>query len=413
MHLSALDAWLLLGGGALALPTLTFAAEVSAALFGRGACSLPRARSPRYAILIPAHDEELGLGETLAGLLDDEDPATILVVADNCSDRTAEVARAAGVRVVERRDPARRGKGYALRAGVEALRAAHPAGPPEVVVLFDADCRASPGALGLVARHAAATGRPIQADYLLRRPPGEGPLAALSELAFLVRNRVRPRGLRALGLPCQLTGSGVALPWSLLTGADLGGGWLTEDLLLGAHLGLAGAPPLSCGDAQVWSELPAGGAAASAQRRRWEHGHLWTAARCAAPLLLRGLTRGRPDLIAQALDLAVPPLSLLLLLWGGLGLLSAAGLACGLGGGPSLALSAAALSILALAVLAAWARFGRARIPASALLRAPLYALAKAPLYARALLAPERRWVRTQRAARPAGHAARGAAGRE
>ena len=72
----------------------------------------------RFDVVVPAHDEEAGIERTVRSLLALDWPAhryRVLVVADNCSDRTAERARAAGAEVLVRDDPTRRGKGYALQ----------------------------------------------------------------------------------------------------------------------------------------------------------------------------------------------------------------------------------------------------------------------------------------------------------
>src|SRR5205085_1095717 len=105
----------------------------------------------------------------------------VLVVADNCSDRTAEAARRAAATVVERHDPERRGKGFALDFGVRALDA----DPPNVVIVLDADCLAADGAVGRLVRAVASTGRPAQAAYVLVGSAGDGARERLSAFAFL------------------------------------------------------------------------------------------------------------------------------------------------------------------------------------------------------------------------------------
>jgi len=193
----------------------------------------------------------------------------LLVVADNCTDGTAAAAQSAGATVTERHDPERRGKGYALDHGIRELEAT----PPEVVVVIDADCLVAPGALDALVRQ-AALGRPVQAVYVMHPAPGD-PAAALSAFAVQFKNAVRPRGLWQLGLPCLLTGAGMAFPWPQLRMAAL------------AHGNLA----RTCSSASTWrggtrsgvvprrsgtAELPVGGRAALTQRTRWEHGHLQT-----------------------------------------------------------------------------------------------------------------------------------------
>src|SRR5580700_7460797 len=152
---------------ALLVPLAVLTVECLAALLPvRGPTEGPR---PSCAVLVPAHDEEAGLSATLGSVWPQLEPGDrLLVIADNCTDRTATVAAAASAEVLERHDPNRRGKGYALAAGVDALRA----GPADVVVVVDADCRAAGGAIDRLIRMAAATGRPVQAVNVIDAPPG-------------------------------------------------------------------------------------------------------------------------------------------------------------------------------------------------------------------------------------------------
>jgi len=373
------------------LPAIVLLVECVAAarprrVSGSGAGAAHR---PSLAVLIPAHDEEISLGEALEALRPQLAPGDrLLVVADNCSDDTAGVARRGGAEVATRDDRGRRGKGHALRFGLDRLRER----PPQLVVVVDADCIVEPGALDALARRSAASGRPAQACYLMR----EGQGSALSRFAFVVRNRVRPLGLDRLGLPCQLMGTGMAFPWGLLERVQPESANLVEDLQLGADLAVAGHPPLYVAEARVTSTLPEGRSAASAQRRRWEHGHLQTILRMGPHLLAAGLRQRRLDLLALAADLAVPPLALLAVLLLGIGSASLATTLAGWGALP-LALASLALALVAIAVLLAWLRHGRSVISGRELLRAPLYAAAKLPLYLDFLWRRQRDWVRTDR----------------
>src|SRR5262249_21191350 len=170
-------AWLLVA--VLLVPLVVLLVECLAALLPRrrGAAD-PTAPRPRWAVLVPAHDEETGIGRTLADLVPQAGPGDrVLVVADNCSDRTAEVARAAGATVTERTSgPDKRGKGFALDHGVRQLEA----DPPDAVVIVDADCQVPAGGIERLAREAVATGRPVQAVYLMDVPPAGGPTKQLS-----------------------------------------------------------------------------------------------------------------------------------------------------------------------------------------------------------------------------------------
>jgi cellulose synthase/poly-beta-1,6-N-acetylglucosamine synthase-like glycosyltransferase len=375
------------------VPMAVLVAESLAALLpGRREADGTAAR-PRCVVLVPAHDEEAGVGETAAALLPQLNPGDrLLVVADNCGDRTAEVARASGATVVERHDPDRRGKGYALDFGVRSLRDA----PPDVVVVVDADCRLDGGALDRLVRGAASANRPVQGAYVLDVPPGAGPRRQLSAFAFVFKNVVRPLGLRRLGQPCLLTGTGMAFPWPALRDADLASGNIVEDMKLGVDLALAGHPPTFCPGALVRGELPSGARAAAAQRTRWEHGHLQTLLTQVPRLVGAAFRRGRPGLLGLALELSVPPLSMLFLLWAAAGAVAGGWWAFGGPALPALLLAGGGLAVL-LAILAAWLRFGREVLPPAGLLAAPVYVLGKVPIYLAFVFRRQRAWVRTER----------------
>ncbi len=389
-------AWLRWGLTALCcVPAATFVVEVLVGTPPVKRRPTPSgAQSPRTVILVPAHNEQAVIGATLANLSGELDEHTsLLVVADNCEDDTPNVAERAGARVVRRVDPTRRGKGYALEFGLDTLAA----DPPTIVVIVDADCRVEPGSIGKIARLAQATGRPVQAEYLIL-PPRLEPKTAVNALAFLLKNRIRPLGLGRLGLPCQLTGSGMAFPWDVIRKAPPMGAYLVEDMLMGLELARLGWPPLFCADARIRSELPTRSEAQQGQRRRWEHGHLATLLEQGPKLLREGVLGRRPDLLALGLDLMVPPLSLFLL-----GLCTVVGfntllwLGFGASSGP-VWLSLGAVAAVGASVLAAWITQGRELVPLRYALRVPGYVLWKLPLYiAFAARRKQATWEQTER----------------
>lgn len=386
----------------LLLPGLILLIEALAALLPRPRRPLAAGPAPRLAMLIPAHDEAGQIEETVRALARELAPGDrMVVIADNCSDDTAARAAAAGaaaqaaVQVVERRDPSQIGKGFAISFGLRHLDP----DPPEVVILIDADCRVSPGGVATLARLAASADRPVQAEYLLGAPRDPSALVLVSALAVLLRNQVRPRGMHRLGLPCHLTGSGMAFPWKVLRDAPETGANLVEDLVMGLELALRGHPPLSCEEVQISSELPTVRAAGLGQRRRWEHGQLHTLATYTPRLLRAGVARARPALIGLGLDLMVPPLALLVMLEMGMLLLNGSAAAAGIASGRPLALSAAALAAVAAAVGVAWLSFGRRTLPLRYALFVPAYLLWKIPLYVGlAIRGKQKKWERTARA---------------
>jgi len=371
-----------------------YALVVAAGVFSRKRA--PSAPPGRIAILVPAHDEEALIGATVAELMRQlREGDRLLVVADNCADGTAAAAARAGARVVERTDPARRGKGYALQFGLDALRA----DPPDIVCVIDADCRLEPGALVAVAGVAAKTGRPAQALYLMERPASAPATTGVAEFAWIVMNRLRSAGLYALFDVARLTGSGMAFPWRHLAGRNLASGEIVEDLALGLDLAEAGAAPVYCGEAVVRSAFPATEEAAMRQRARWEHGSLKIASRRAPGVLLQGLLKGDPRQAALAADALVPPLVLLAAMLLGVVLVSLA--AAAFGAPASLPFAILALALFAGATALAWFVHGREALPVRDLPLLAGYVLSKFRVYGRDARASSRTWTRTDRGEAP------------
>ena len=384
------------GGVLLLLPAAVLLAEtVAAFLPARRRKAQGAGPPPRVVVLVPAHNEVAQIAETVGGLVRDL-PAegSVLVVADNCTDETAARARGAGAVVVERHDLSLVGKGFAISRGLEQLAAS----PPDIVIIVDADCRISPGGVAMLARRAALSGRPIQAEYLLGAPENQSPLAVVSALAVLLRNRIRPRGLDRLGLPCHLTGSGMAFPWNVLRAAPETGANLVEDLVMGIDLALLGHPAELCPEVTVESSLPDSSAATLKQRRRWEHGQLHTLLTYAPRLLGAGIARRQASLVALGLDLLVPPLALLVMLqmaWVGVTVL-----AWTLKATSVLPAAVAVVGLVAVGavVAAAWIGFGRKTIRFRQLVFIPLYLVGKVPLYLALIFrGRQRKWERTTR----------------
>jgi len=117
----------------VSIPVFVLFVQVSLALFVPKT-NVREAPSQQFkvAVLIPAHNEEAVIHETIESIksqLNEGD--RIYVVADNCSDKTAEIAAGLGTEVLERVDLERRGKGYALDFGISHIRLADEL--PEVV----------------------------------------------------------------------------------------------------------------------------------------------------------------------------------------------------------------------------------------------------------------------------------------
>lgn len=378
----------------LLVPIAVLFIECSAALLpGRVETGDVKESRPKVAVLIPAHNEALGIGATLDTILPElTEQDRVVVIADNCSDETAAISRRYGVTVIERQDTERRGKGYALDYGLRFIETDR----PEVVVVVDADCIVREGTIDEIARLAVTLARPVQATYLMEQPANPSPKDSVSALAFLVKNLVRPTGLKRLGLPGLLTGTGMAFPWSAIASVTLASSNIVEDMQLSLDLAIAGQPPVFCGEGRVMGRLPQQKQAAKTQRTRWEHGHLQTLLTQVPKLLQASVRQRRFDLLALALDQCVPPLSLLVMLW--IAVMAGALLAGILGASwiPAIVLAIEGLLIL-ISIIGAWAKFGRVDLPVLALLAVPFYLLWKIPLYFSFLVQRQTKWVRTER----------------
>ena len=229
----------------------------------------------------------------------------MLVIADNCSDATAALARACGASVLERHDTSRRGKGYALEFAFEHCRRD---GFADALVVVDADTEVSANLLEAFATRIERGAQALQVHYGVLNPrvSWRTRLMTIAMTAFhLVRSRARER----LGVSCGIRGNGWCVTPALLGTVPYRAYSLTEDIEFGIALALAGQRVAYCDEAQVRGEMVSRAAAAGKQRQRWEHGRFALLRSSALPLLGRALARGDRVCLDLALDLLVLPLS--------------------------------------------------------------------------------------------------------
>ncbi len=264
----------------------------------------------RFQIIVPAHDEAAGIAQTVKSLRDIDYPRElfeVVVVADNCSDDTAERARAAGARVLERVDHERRGKGYALAHAFDACLAG---GNTDAVVVVDADTVVSSNLLRAFDVRLQAGAKAVQADYAVRNPD-EGWRTRLMAIAFGMFHVVRSAGRENLGVSCGLRGNGMCFASTVLEEVPHDAFSVVEDVEYGIRLGERGHRVHYAGEAHVYGEMVSSEKASRSQRSRWEGGRLQMAKRHALPLLKRAIKERDPILADLAMDVLVPPLSIL------------------------------------------------------------------------------------------------------
>jgi cellulose synthase/poly-beta-1,6-N-acetylglucosamine synthase-like glycosyltransferase len=378
----------------LAVPTLVFFSQVMASSFLPSRNILRGGPRKPIAVLIPAHNESTGLKPTLDDIRTQLYPGDrLVVVADNCTDDTAAVAASSNAEVTVRAEPTKIGKGYALDWGLNYLSA----NPPEIVIIIDADCRVGFGTIDTLAGACARSCRPVQSLYLMSAAAGSAINHQVAEFAWRLKNWIRPLGLSALTLPCQLMGTGMAFPWNVIRSAELSSGFIVEDLKLGLELALAGHPPLFCHTAIVTSTFPNSLAGAKTQRQRWEHGHIALVLTKAPALFYAAILHRDWNLLSLVLDLLVPPLALFGLILTAMVLVAALAVLSGMSAVP-LILSMACLFLVIATTISAWVKSGRDILPATSLALVPSYFVSKMRSYATALFNGKvTRWIRADR----------------
>lgn len=359
---------------------------------------LPRVRYPprrlKFDILVPAHNEAATIQRTVRSLLSLSWPVEafrVLVIADNCSDDTAQLARAAGALVFERKDERLRGKGYALAYGFARSRGDRCAC---AVVVVDADSEASTNLLEACAARLEEGAEAVQVHYGVLNPDVSW-RTRLITIAWSAFHIVRSRARERLGLSCGIRGNGWCLTHELLARVPYSAYSLAEDVEYGLQLGLAGVRVYYADEACVRGEMVSGEGAARSQRNRWEHGRRQLRRSHWRPLLKQGALRPSRICLDLAFDLLLPPLSSVAL---NLVLLLLLAVAATLWN-PALAvflwLGLVAAAVLVAHVLRGLALSGLGRRGLRDLLYAPPYMLWKLLLMRRRRDSGE--WVRTKR----------------
>jgi 1,2-diacylglycerol 3-beta-glucosyltransferase len=359
----------------------------------------PRAPSTRFAILVPAHDEAAGIGETLASLDRLDYPSDLFevhVVADNCSDDTAGIVRNSGWQAHERDDVCDPGKGPALNWLFDRL--ADQGALFDAIAIVDADTTVDPGFLLAMDRALAAGAEVAQGFYSVREPDAS-PATTFRYAALACRHHLRGLGRCRLGASCGLYGNGMVFRRPVLA-THRWSGHLIEDAELQNELLLDGVLVTYAHDAVVEAEMPVSNEAARSQNQRWERGRIELAQRYVPRLTTRALRRRshRIAYVDAVFDHLVPPLSVLLAFE-----LAAAGVAAGgvvlRRRGAGLALSSDVLAILAVAghVVGGLLSVGAPRQHFRALAGAPRIAAWKVGLWIGVAADGDVAWTRTRR----------------
>ncbi len=225
---------------------------------------------PHFLVLVPAHDEQTLIGDTVSRILATDYPAEnihLWVIADNCTDATAEKARQAGAHCLERHDETLVGKGYALDFALHLLTEEQ----GDAVLFLDADSRPDSEYFRILARYWARGDAVVQGWYDTWSVK-ETWFTRLTSMSFALRNKRVYPAFDRLGWPLPLRGSGMLFERSLINRI----GWcthgLTEDLEMSLQLIREKVRIRFASQARSGQYMPPVPSEADTQRQRWSAG---------------------------------------------------------------------------------------------------------------------------------------------
>lgn len=279
--------------------------------------ALPADRKLHF--VIPAHNESLAIGKCLASVLQQEHAehlGMVLVVADHCTDDTAEIVRRHGASVLERQTGPR-GKPAALRDALAYLHQHGNVGAQDAFMILDADCTISPNTAGAVIARMTRGARVLQLENIIDTSTGaDNALGGGVSVGLGLKNMLRPHGASRVGIPCQLFGTGMIFAADMLTTLNFED-HLTEDLKLSHTLLMQGTPVHFVPEAHVISVLPPDRHSLTVQRLRWEGGQAHSFGSIFS-MFMHLLARGQVRYALALLDWSAPPLSMAVLYWLGM-----------------------------------------------------------------------------------------------
>jgi len=281
-----------------------------ASMRARATTSLPDVPVNRFAIVIPAHNEETVIAHTVRTLRTLKYPGEmydIFVIADHCQDRTAEIARQSGAICFEREEEPRGSKGAALVWGFRQVFAF--GRPYDAVVIFDADTQVAPLFLSVMDSYLVRGAKAIQGQHIISNPH-DGWFPALVWAMFIVDNRFQNQGRTNLGWSAKLMGDSVCFRAEIISELGWGEG-LTEDYGFRQQLLLKGLRIEYAPSAIGYGEAPPTWEAARLQRLRWLKGTVDSSRRNLRLLFKRGIVKRNTALLDGAVQSLLPSYSTL------------------------------------------------------------------------------------------------------
>jgi len=264
--------------------------QISMSIFGFWYKRKPLHHQPkkRFAVLIPAHNEERVVGPLIDSLVAQDYPKTLFdihLIADNSTDHTRDVALRHGAIAHIRTDTERRGKGFAIEWMLERLQ--NLPQRYDAVVMFDADNLVSADFLRIM-NDRLCDGHKVIQGYLGIKNPFDSWVSVSMGISYWYSNRMWQNARQNLHLSCSLGGTGLCIDMPLLEDMGWEATGLTEDLEFGVRCVERGILPVWAHDAVVYDEKPTTLLTSMRQRLRWMQGHFHCAHKHMFPLIRAG-----------------------------------------------------------------------------------------------------------------------------
>jgi cellulose synthase/poly-beta-1,6-N-acetylglucosamine synthase-like glycosyltransferase len=266
----------------------------------------------RFGILVPAFNEANIIEYTLKSIKELDYPAELLetvIIADNCTDKTAEVCRGYAIHVLERSDEKGKGKGFALQWGFRELRKIGLFDTYSAFVVVDADAVLDSFFLKALDKRLQNGECVIQGSNEVMNPEGSI-TASLYYLGYALSRRLKYHGRSRLNWSANLLGNGMCFKREIIQSFQWRATSIVEDLEYAAVLNLNGIRIYFAPEARNYSVVAETFDEGKIQRSRWDTGKLYVCKRYLMPLIRKTFRDGDMACFNMILELIIPPFSL-------------------------------------------------------------------------------------------------------
>lgn len=288
--------------------SIYFFTFVCIGLFSRKEMKTKKAEN-RFAVIIPAHNEEEVISKLLINLKEVDYPDylyDIFVVADNCKDNTAAIARSYNVNVLERINHLQKGKGYALKYAFHKIGLTNGSSNYDAAVVFDADNLVKENFLEVM-NNRLINGEKIIQAYVDSKNPADNWVTATFSMMFWINDRFNLLSRYNVGLSAVLMGTGMCISADTLNKTGWNTTTLTEDLEYSIQALSQGIKTAFTKETRIYDEKPMSFTASCRQRLRWARGQLSVVFKYVPDLIYQGIKQKNIAILDGGLRLFQQP----------------------------------------------------------------------------------------------------------